>query len=100
MKSPRNPTGAFRKIQHGVQDGRRHIVKSRKLCKLVSFKSVFFCNIPFQLVLWSVSPRGPLLYCHIDLLVILAAILDFSKCSCRLLMDFYYVNLDTSGDVS
>ena len=54
LKVPENPPGAFQEIQDGVQDGRRRIVISRKLCKAVNFSSIFFCNIPFQLVLWSV----------------------------------------------
>ena len=60
LKSPENPPGAFREIQDGVQDGRRHIVISGKLCKAVNFSSIF-CNIPLQLVLWSVSPSRLLL---------------------------------------
>ena len=56
VKVPKNPSGAFREIQDGVQEGRRHIVISRKLCKAVNFSSICFCNIPFQLVLWSVGP--------------------------------------------
>ena len=56
IKVPENPPGAYREIHNGFQDGRRHNVISRKLCKAVNFSSIFFCNIPFQLVLWSVSP--------------------------------------------
>ena len=58
LKVPENPPGAFQEIQDGVQDGRRRTVISRKLCKAVNFSSIFFCNIPFQLVLWSVSPSS------------------------------------------
>ena len=58
LKVPKNPPGAFQEIQDGIQDGRRRIVISRKLCKAVNFSSIFFCNIPFQLVLWSVSPSS------------------------------------------
>ena len=58
LKVPENPPGAFQEIRDGVQDGRRRIVISRKLCKAVNFSSIFFCNIPFRLVLWSVSPSS------------------------------------------
>ena len=50
LKVPENPPGAFREIQDGVQDDRRRIVISGKLCEAVIFSSIVFCNIPFQLV--------------------------------------------------
>ena len=56
LKVPENPPGPFQEIQDGVQDRRRHILIPGKLCKTGNFSSIFFCNIPFQLVLWSVSP--------------------------------------------
>ena len=56
LKVPENPPGALWEIQDGVQDDHRHIVISRKLCKAVNFSSIFFCNLPFQLALWSVNP--------------------------------------------
>ena len=43
-------------IQDDVQDGRQHIVRSRKLCKLVDFSSIFLYNSSFQLIVWSVIP--------------------------------------------
>ena len=56
LKVPENPPGDFREIQDGVQNGRRHIVIFRKLYKAVYFSPIFLCDIPFQLVLWLVSP--------------------------------------------
>ena len=47
--------------QDGVKDGRRRMVIFCKLCILVIFLPLFFCNTPFQLVWWSVNPsRAPL----------------------------------------
>ena len=56
IKVTENPSKGFREIQDGVQDGRRHIVISRKLCKSVNFSSIFFSNISFQLILLSINP--------------------------------------------